>query len=456
MRKRVITALMLAAIMLATTVSAAAQTIPQSGTATIVPNRLTVTWEDDDQRVDVTIDTFRFFGFNVAQLRTMVGVLDGTVSNLADGTFQIRQEGAPVNFQPVVFNQATEIEYIINTTPIRNNAGARFNPGQPGWVFLPEFEYNWASVRDVINAMDLDLVDVIDDPASGHTQVVVRRPGPPARPPSGPAVPPPGSRPGDGGWWRDVQNITTPAGVAVRYARIAAEDVRRMANDYRHWYQPNNNTTGSALGLQTAIGIVQNQIDNARRQVIDLALDDPWRPELLNTLESAQNDVNVARYYLTHYVLNRYAGVAINDLWTSTTTGAALEAKITRVHEIVVRTGDLVNDLPPTYWRFESGPGTIQWPAMRAELVTQSNRFRDNFVRLVAGEDYGVNGLAYRAMVAARDLHPDGTGLGPHRTHARNMLGLARTARDLLPTGDLRNEVNAVIYTIYRELGYIS
>jgi len=273
MRKKVIAALLLSAVMLANVVSVAAQVIPQSGTTTIVPNRLTVTWEDES-RDDVTIDTFRFFGFNVAQLRTMVNVLDGSVANLADGTFQINQEGAPVGFQPITFNQATEINYIINTTPIRNHEGARVFPSQPGWVFLPQFEYNWASVRDVINSMGLELIDVEDDPAAGHTLVTVRRPEPPGRPPSGPAVNPPGRGQWRPGWWRDwtttppaltplnVPDVLNRAGQAVEDAEEAADDASAIANAAYVRAEAilaeivtlmNNVTTANALAVETTL-----------------------------------------------------------------------------------------------------------------------------------------------------------------------------------------------------------
>ncbi|MDR2648684.1 MAG: hypothetical protein LBB94_03060, partial [Clostridiales bacterium] len=32
--------------------------------------------------------------------------------------------------------------YILNTTQIRDNAGALITPGQPGWVYLPAVQYN--------------------------------------------------------------------------------------------------------------------------------------------------------------------------------------------------------------------------------------------------------------------------------------------------------------------------
>jgi len=186
--------------------------IPTQGATTIVPNSLVINW-DDDSREPITIETFRFFGFNVAQLRTMVGALDGTISTNGDGTFQIMPSGSSVRFSPVTFNVETEIDYIVNQTNIRNHAGTLVSPSQPGWVFLTRYEYNWASVRDVIDALNLTLVDVTDDPETGITEVTVARPLPPdqqqpsERPPSGPAARPPDTR---GRYWSGHGPFPTP------------------------------------------------------------------------------------------------------------------------------------------------------------------------------------------------------------------------------------------------------
>jgi hypothetical protein len=194
MFRKTTAAFLLSLIVAAGAVNVSASTIPASGTTTIVPNRLTVRWEDGS-RPPVTIDTFRFHGFNVAQLRTMVSVLDGSVSDLADGTYQIRQSGTPAGFREITFNRQTDINFMINHTQIRNDEGTLVRPNQPGWVFLTDYEYNWASVRDVINAMNLSLIDVFDDPAAGTTEVVVRRAPPEIRPPGqGTQRPPGGAR----------------------------------------------------------------------------------------------------------------------------------------------------------------------------------------------------------------------------------------------------------------------
>jgi len=153
----------------------AASNVPEYGTTTIYPNVLTVIWEDES-RAPETFSNFRIFGYNVAQLRTMVSVLGGTVNNLDDGTFQIIPSGAPAVFTQVGFDEQAEIEFIINNTTIRSHDGTVLNPNQPGMVFLPGYGYNWASVRDIIEAMDLRLVGVVDDPANGTTEITVGRP----------------------------------------------------------------------------------------------------------------------------------------------------------------------------------------------------------------------------------------------------------------------------------------
>jgi len=153
----------------------AASSIPAYGTTTIYPNSLTVIWEDGT-RAPETINAFRIFGYNVAQLRTMVGILGGTVSDLDDGTFQIIPSGESVDFTQVGFDQQAEIEFIINNTTIRSHDGMVLNPDQPGIVFLSEYGYNWASVRDIISAMNLRLVGVVDDPENGTTEITVGEP----------------------------------------------------------------------------------------------------------------------------------------------------------------------------------------------------------------------------------------------------------------------------------------
>ena len=186
----------------------------QRGTTTVTPNRLTIMWADSD-RMPVSINTFRFHGYNVAQVRTMAGALGGGIHNLPDNTFGFNRTGANVGHQDISFGAATQIEYIINITPLRSVSGGLIQPGSPGWVYLPEFSYNWGSIRDVIQAMELELVTFSDDPATGTTTVLVVDPNAvveeeeeededEARPATGPPVMPPATR-SRAGEWREGQ-----------------------------------------------------------------------------------------------------------------------------------------------------------------------------------------------------------------------------------------------------------
>ena len=168
-------ALALSIVLAVAVTRVAASSIPAYGTATIYPNSLTVIWEDGT-RAPETFNTFRIFGYNVAQLRTMVGILGGTVDNLDDGTFQIIPSEVPGTFTQVGFDEQAEIEFIINNTTVRSHDGMVLNPNQPGMVFLPGYGYNWASVRDIISAMNLRLVGVVDDPVNGTTEITVGGP----------------------------------------------------------------------------------------------------------------------------------------------------------------------------------------------------------------------------------------------------------------------------------------
>jgi hypothetical protein len=157
---------------------------------------MTVRWTDTSKSV-VTIDTFRVFGFNVAQLRTMVDVLDGSVESLSDGSYQLKfPKTASVPYQRIPFSTQQDVSYILNHTRIRNTAGALMTPEQPGFVFLTRYEYNWASVRDIAAGLGVSIVSVNDDPANGTTEIVVQAPVTPT-PTPGPYDPP--KPPGSGG-----------------------------------------------------------------------------------------------------------------------------------------------------------------------------------------------------------------------------------------------------------------
>ena len=163
----------ISAILALTSVTAYAASMPSSGTTMIQPNKLTIKWADGS-RDPVTIDTFRFYGYNVAQLRTMVAALGGAVVQLSGSTYQIAASGSQVSFTPIGFSNAGNVNYILNQTQIVDKNGAPVTPSEPGWVYLTEYGYNWASVRDVANALGFDLSDVQDDPVNGATVVTVR------------------------------------------------------------------------------------------------------------------------------------------------------------------------------------------------------------------------------------------------------------------------------------------
>lgn len=172
MLKRLVTAVTIAAMVATSAVMVSAATIPSSGTTTIYPNKLTITWADGS-KAPVTINTFRFYGYNVAQLRTMVNALGGAVNLNQDGTYQVSTIGGGANYTDIGFTSQQDISYTINTTPIRDVTGTLVYPNEPGWVFLPDYNYNWASIRDIIQAMGYSLASVNDNPAAGTTSIVV-------------------------------------------------------------------------------------------------------------------------------------------------------------------------------------------------------------------------------------------------------------------------------------------
>ncbi|MDR1537381.1 MAG: hypothetical protein LBU32_05180 [Clostridiales bacterium] len=140
----------------------------------ITPNKLTITWLNSS-RSSVVIDTFRIRGYNVAQLRTLVGACGGTVSNrMADGSYQINKSNASiVQFTPIAFSGTTTVKTQFNITPIRDSSGRLMTPEQPGWVYLPDYQYNWGSLRDILRALDLEIASYTDEPANARTSVII-------------------------------------------------------------------------------------------------------------------------------------------------------------------------------------------------------------------------------------------------------------------------------------------
>ena len=151
--------------------SVEAADVVHSGRTTITPNKLTIKWDGEDK--STVIDSFRLAGYNVAQLRTMISALGGSVVEKSDGSYQMTKADYQVSYSDIGFTYEREIDYILNITSIRDVTGQMIYPGQPGWVFLPEYNYNWGSIRDCIEVMDLIIVSVDDDPTNGTTTVVV-------------------------------------------------------------------------------------------------------------------------------------------------------------------------------------------------------------------------------------------------------------------------------------------
>ena len=174
MLRKILATLMLTVLFTFLGINITTAAIPSRGSAIIYPNKLTITWADGSKAA-ATIDTFRFHGYNVAQLRTMVSALGGSVSQLQDGTYQINTSGSENASSHIGFSKQTEIQYELNKTSIRDVSGKLFYPQEPGWVLLTDFSYNWASVRDIIKAIGLNLDSFTDDPAKGTTTIVVSK-----------------------------------------------------------------------------------------------------------------------------------------------------------------------------------------------------------------------------------------------------------------------------------------
>ncbi|MDR1539153.1 MAG: glycoside hydrolase family 3 protein [Clostridiales bacterium] len=139
----------------------------------VTPNKLTINWLNSS-RPRTTIDTFRIRGYNVAQLRTLVGACGGAIAQLKDQTYQIeKSDENKVDFVPISFSGTTSVKTQFNVTPIRDVRGRLITPNQPGWVYLTSYQYNWGSLRDILRALDLEIAAYTDNPASAKTSVVI-------------------------------------------------------------------------------------------------------------------------------------------------------------------------------------------------------------------------------------------------------------------------------------------
>jgi len=198
MFKKVVAPWLLVAAIIVTSLTAFAASGAQTQTARITPGKLIITWSDKT-REKTELKTFNFPpGYNVAQLRSMVAALGGIVELLSDGSYQIKETGTPVAFESIGFDEARDVAYKLNVTNIRNIHGNIIKPEQPGWVYLTQYDYNWGSIRDVAEAMDIEVVSYKHDSVNAVTEVVLRRKTPVTTLPEGWLKPEP---PGRGGWW---------------------------------------------------------------------------------------------------------------------------------------------------------------------------------------------------------------------------------------------------------------
>ncbi|MDR1913653.1 MAG: hypothetical protein LBQ68_04105, partial [Clostridiales bacterium] len=170
MYKKTLAAAIFAAITLILTALVSANS---SATERITPNKLIIDWNDNRfKRTEINI--FRIRGYNVAQLRALVGACGGNILKLEDNTYQIvKTSEVLTNFDAIGFTGAQDVKVQINVTQIRDISGALITPGQPGWVYLPDHQYNWGSLRDILAAMSLEIISFSDDPVLAETRVVL-------------------------------------------------------------------------------------------------------------------------------------------------------------------------------------------------------------------------------------------------------------------------------------------
>jgi len=142
----------------------------QTFSETITPNKLTIQREDGSR---TTIDAFRIRGYNVAQLRTLVQACGGSIINAVDGGYQITTAPGSVSFSPIAFSGVTTVRVQFNVTDIMDVSGKYMQPGEPGWVFLTDYNYNWGSIRDVLTAMGYEIKSFSDDARNAQTSVVI-------------------------------------------------------------------------------------------------------------------------------------------------------------------------------------------------------------------------------------------------------------------------------------------
>ncbi|MDR1539668.1 MAG: N-acetylmuramoyl-L-alanine amidase [Clostridiales bacterium] len=140
----------------------------------ITPNRLTISWADVE-REDVTISSFRVRGYNMAQLRTLIEACGGSVRQVAANSYQLdKSSQGQISFQNIPITEKADVNVLFNQTTILDVNGNKANPTQPGWVYLADYGYNLGSLRDILSALGMEIVNVEDSSASAQTKVTIR------------------------------------------------------------------------------------------------------------------------------------------------------------------------------------------------------------------------------------------------------------------------------------------
>jgi peptidoglycan/xylan/chitin deacetylase (PgdA/CDA1 family) len=107
----------------------------------------------------------------------MVAVCGGSIEPLDDGTYEIQKKASQKgDFDKVDFSGdgAIQVNVQYNITRIRDYTGALISPSEPGWVYLTDYQYNWGSLRDILNALGLAIKQVDDNPNAQTTTVTIQ------------------------------------------------------------------------------------------------------------------------------------------------------------------------------------------------------------------------------------------------------------------------------------------
>ncbi|MDR1914666.1 MAG: hypothetical protein LBQ68_09330 [Clostridiales bacterium] len=154
-----------------TSVCAAKEGYAQVFNETITPNELTIKWEDNRSE-EITLDTFKLRGYNLAQLRTLVRACGGSIIE-TNGGYQIITGGEPDSSAEIGFEGEQQVKVQYNETQILDKSGNYVKPSEPGWVLLTDYNYNWGSIRDVLRSLGLEVKSYTDDSNTDKTTVVI-------------------------------------------------------------------------------------------------------------------------------------------------------------------------------------------------------------------------------------------------------------------------------------------